>query len=73
MNELFWDITKSVFSSFLVFTVHDFFSEDIFDFFNAFFRVGICWFLKHIYVYIIKKSKIAVVPLLGRGGRGSRS
>ena len=49
MIVLFWYISKSVSSSLPVSAVHD--VQDIFDFFNAIFRVGICWF-KKIYAYM---------------------
>ena len=46
MTALFWYNTKSVFSSFPVSAIDDFFSGDIYESF----RVGVCWFQKHKYI-----------------------
>ena len=48
---LFWYISKSVFSSLLVSAVHDFFQGILLKFYNAIFRVRICWF-QDLYVYV---------------------
>ena len=51
MTVLIWYISKSVFSSFSVSTVHNFL-VDIFKCVNTIFRVGISWFQKHIFVIV---------------------